>query len=102
MTRLGPDPEHWLPELRDVLFAIGRAVGKRNPSMVLIMALKPEYEHCVADHKASIEYFPEGYTDDTEHLPEYVVSLKGKRVLASWLLLERDFYGFIQRNNPKD
>jgi hypothetical protein len=47
------------------------------------MALKPDYEQCIVDHQVSIEYFPEGYTDDPERLPEYAISLRGERLLAS-------------------
>ena len=87
MTRLESDPDHWLPELRDILSAIKRALGERKPSIALVMALKSEYEYCIVDHEVGIEYFPSGYTYDPECLPEYAVSLKGKRILASWLLL---------------
>jgi len=61
------------------------------------MALKPNYEHCVPDHMVQVEYFADGYTYDPECFPEYAVSLSGRRFLASWLLLEKDFDGFIQR-----
>ena len=85
-----------LPELRKVLGNIARALGGRDPDPALILALRPEYENAVSDHKVQIEYFSEGYTDDPECLPEYAVSLTGRRFLASWLLLESDLRRFIR------
>jgi hypothetical protein len=96
MTRLGPDPEQWLPELRAILAAIARALGERSPSASLITALSPHYEHSVPGHRVEIEYFPEGYTDDPARQPEYAVSVTGDRFLASWLLLERDLVAFLR------
>lgn len=101
MTRLGPDPKQWLPELRSVLTAISKALGERSPSPPLVMALRPNYEHCVPGHTVQIEYFPDGYTDDPECLPEYAVSLSGDRLLSSWLLLERDLHGYLREAAPK-
>lgn len=101
MTRLGPDPKDWLPELRRILTAIGSALGERSPSAPLVMALRADYERCVAGHTVQIEYFPEGYTDDPDRLPEYAVPLTGERFLSSWLLLERDFNSFIRTAIPK-
>jgi hypothetical protein len=95
MTRLGPNPDQWLPELRSVLTAIAQALGERSPSAPLIMALRPAYERCVSGHTVQIEYFPDGYTNDPNCLPEYAVSLAGDRLLSSWLLLERDLHGFL-------
>ena len=96
VTRLDPDSERWLPELRKVLGSIAIALGGRGPNPALIMGLRSEYEDAVTDHKVEIEYFPGGYTDDPERLPEYAVSLTGRRFLASWLLLESDLHGFIR------
>ena len=95
MTRLGPDPQHWLPELRNVLMAIATALGERSPSPLLVMALRSKYEHCIPGHTVQIEYFPDGYTDDPECLSEYAVSLSGDRLLSSWLLLERDLHQYL-------
>lgn len=97
MTRLGPDPKQWLPELRDLFTAIASALGGRSPTASLIMTLRPGYERCVAGHTVQIEYFPDGYTDDPDCLPEYAVSLTGERLLSSWLLLERDLHSFLRK-----
>ena len=96
MTRLGPDPDQWLPELRDVLTAIAAALGGRTPSAPLIVALLPAYQRCVPGHTAQIEYFADGYTDDPNWLPEYAVSLTGERFIASWLLLASDLHGYLE------
>lgn len=96
MTRLELDPRHWTPELRYVLFALSVALAKREATPELVASLHPYYENAVAEHRADIEYFPEGYTDDPLELPEYAVNLAGDRVKASWLLLENDLYAFCE------
>ena len=64
--------------------------------MALIVALRPEYENCIADHEIRIEWFPHGYTDDPKELPEYAISLFGNRFVASWLILEIDLYRVLR------
>ena len=98
MWRLAFSPNDWSPELRAVLVAIAGALDGRSPTPELIAALSPVFEHSVAGHVATIEYFPEGYTDDPLLLPEYAVSLEGDRVKASWLLLETDFLAFLRQS----
>ncbi len=96
MTRLGPDPERWLPELRSVLTAMADALRGRAPSPALLVALLPEYRHCIPGSVVELEYFPDGYTDDPEFQPEYVVGLKGS-FSPSWLLLESDLDRFVRK-----
>jgi hypothetical protein len=94
MTRLGPDPDRWLPELRAVLTAAARALRGRAPNPALLVALLPEYKHCIPGSEVGLEYFPDGYTDDPACHPEYVVSLSGP-FFPSWLLLETDLHRFV-------
>ena len=96
MTRLGPDPDRWLPELRTVLTAAARALRGRAPSPALLVALLPEYKHCLPGSVVELEYFPDGYTDDPESQPEYVVGLRGP-FSPSWLLLETDAHRFLRQ-----
>ena len=94
MTRLGPDPDQWLPELRAVLAAAARALRGRSPNPALLVALLPEYKHCIHGSEVELEYFPDGYTADSESQPEYVVALRGP-FSPSWLLLESDLHRYV-------
>lgn len=95
MTRLGPDSDQWLPELRAVLAAAARALRERSPSPALLVALLPEYKHCIKGSEVELEYFPDGYTADATSQPEYVVGLRGP-FSPSWLLLETDLHRFVR------
>jgi hypothetical protein len=94
MTRLGPDPDTWLPELRVVLTAAAHALRGRRPSPSLLVALLPEYKGCIAGSEVALEYFPQGYTVDPALEPEYVVALQGP-FAPSWLLRESDLHRFV-------
>jgi hypothetical protein len=99
VTRLDYCPEKWLPELRSILASLAKGLAGRAPNVTLVFDLLPEFKHCIPDHIVGIEHFPEGYTDDPDLLPEFAVSLSGKRFQSSWLLLESDLFRFVRAVN---
>jgi len=66
----------------------------RAPTPALLVALLPEYKHCIPGSEVSLEYFPDGYTYDPACQPEYVISLSGP-FFPSWLLLQTDLHRFV-------
>ena len=99
MFRIDGDPKNWLPEMRLVVGAIAKALDGREPSLALIVAVKPAYEKCIPHHEVFIEWFPTGYSDDPRELAEYVIRLHGSRLSASWLILETDLYKALSGSN---
>ena len=95
MGRLDSNPDTWLPQLRTVLTAIASALRGRSPTPALLFALLQEYKHCIPDSTVDLEFYPEGYSDDPEEQPEYVVSLTGP-FSPSWLILQDDLHKFVR------
>ena len=96
MGRIGADPKDWLPEMRQIVSAIAKALNGREPSLALIVATRQEYADCIPGHLVHIEWFPTGYSDDPLERPEYVIRLSGDRLKANWLILEADFYRVLR------
>jgi hypothetical protein len=102
MLNVGPDPETWSPDLHTVVSAIAGALNGREPDAVLVMALRPDYEHCVPDHRVELGWIPRGEGVDPPNSnfpPEYWISLTGRRIEAIWTILASDLHAELKRKN---
>jgi hypothetical protein len=102
MFTVDPNPETWSPDLRMIVSAIARALKGREPTAVLIIALRPDYEHCVPGHNVEVLWIPKGegvQPHDSNFPAEYALSIDGKRVRAIWTMLARDLHAAVTREN---
>jgi hypothetical protein len=95
MGPINKDPTAWLPEMRDALRAIARALDGRPATPDLIEALSTEYKNAVPEHEVRMEWYPKGYMFLEERRQpawpaEYGLLINGPRLISGWLIAVGD------------